>query len=82
MIRKVKLIDKGPLFRARVRNDYDPVVEAILDGAWFIVQTGYIEGDPLAEKYSDLVCPWCGKLHYRDECQKELRKMNRKYAHI
>jgi hypothetical protein len=72
-----KYIDNRPELKARLRKDYnlpeDPVVEAILEAVVSMVGQGYMEMVPVMEKYNDLVCRWCGRLHYRDVCEEHLR---------
>ena len=73
-----KYIDNRPELKARLRKDYnlptnDPVIDAILEGVVLDVNHGYAEMDPVREKYDDLVCRWCGRLHYRAECQEHLK---------
>lgn len=72
-----KYIDNRPELKARIRKDYnlpegDPVVEAMLEMTVSAVERGYVEMESVMEKYSDLICPWCGRLHYRDVCQRNL----------
>ncbi|MEN6325831.1 MAG: hypothetical protein ABFD18_06455 [Syntrophomonas sp.] len=79
MNKEVNHKDNRPELMSRIKKDYnlpdnDPIVDAILDATAFNMNRGYAEMQPLTEKYSDLVCLWCGKLHYSERCQEELLK--------
>ena len=68
-----------PALMSRIKKDYsfpdnDPVVDAMMEAIAITVDRGYMEMQPIMEKYSDLICPWCGKLHFRQDCQKQFEK--------
>ncbi len=70
--------DNRPEFKRRLAEDLamksgkttDQVTEAVA----ILIDHGFAEMDSLREKYNDLICPWCGRLHYRVECQAQLEK--------
>lgn len=70
--------DNRPELKARIRKDYnlpegDLVVEAMLEAIVSVVDQEFLEMVPVMGKYSDLICRWCGRLHYRAECQEKLK---------
>lgn len=66
--------DNRPEFKRRLAEDLDmpdgEITEAVTEAAAILLDRGSDEANPLKEKYNDLLCPWCGKLHFRTECQK------------
>jgi predicted RNA-binding Zn-ribbon protein involved in translation (DUF1610 family) len=71
--------DNCPELKRRLAEDYnlpldDEVVNAMLDSAIISVDRGYAELEPIRAKYGDLICPWCGHLHYRKKCIELSRK--------
>lgn len=65
--------DNRPELKRRLVEDYnlpidDEVVNAMLDATIISVDRGYSEMEPIRAKHEDLICPWCGHLHYRKEC--------------
>ena len=73
-----KYTDNRPELMRRLRAEYnlpdnDPIAEAILEAVVLDINHGYAEIDPVREKHKDLICPWCGKLHYRTDCQEKLK---------
>ncbi len=67
------LIDNRPAFISRVKQEYklpdnDPVIDAILEGTAISMDRGFAEMDPVREKYQNLLCPWCNRLHQSQIC--------------
>ncbi len=76
--------DNRPELKSRLAADYkllkdDPIVEAMMEAVAIAVDRGYMEMDPIAEKYSDLICPWCGKLHFRQGCQRQFEEYQQEH---
>ncbi len=77
---KQDYIDNRPELKARIRIDYnlpsnDPVVDAMLEITVSAAERGFMEMKPLTTKYADLICPWCGRVHYRPECQARMKEL-------
>jgi hypothetical protein len=75
--------DNRPELKRRLAEDYnlspeDAVVDAMLDAVVISVDRGYSELEPIFAKYEDLICPWCGHLHYRKECIERLKECDGK----
>ena len=71
--------DNRQELKKRLATEYnlpqgDPIIEAMLEAAAICTDRGYAEMEPIREKYQDLVCPWCSKLHHREECLEQFRK--------
>ncbi len=68
-----KYIDNRPEFRRRLAADLQmlpgAIADAVTEATAIILDRGGDEAAALKDKYPDLLCPWCGKLHYRAECQ-------------
>ncbi len=78
---QVEYRNNRPEFKRRLKEEYnlpsdDAVVEAMLESAAICLDRGLDEAEPLAAKYKDLMCPWCGRLHYRKECMEAMAKAN------
>ncbi len=75
--------DNRPELKRRLAEDYnlslgDAVVDTMLDTVVLATGHGYCEMRPIRKKYEDLVCPWCGHLHYRKECIERLKECDGK----
>lgn len=82
---KVVTKDNRSEFMARLRQDYnlpddDPVVDAMLYAVTQSVNRGYCETESIREKYNDLICPWCARLHYSSDCQANYEKYQQELA--
>ncbi len=72
-------LDNRPAFINRVKKEYklpdnDPVIDAILEGTAISMDRGFAEMDPVREKYQDLLCPWCNRLHQSQICMDAMVK--------
>lgn len=65
-------------FKTRLRADINTsngeILDLVIDAIAFYLNKGHVELDPLREKYPDLICSWCGKLHSKQECQGASKK--------
>jgi hypothetical protein len=80
--------DTAEELKARLKKDLglpndefgEAVAVAVADCVW----QGFWDVGPVIEKYKDLVCQWCGKLHRDDDCERKLaeyekQKLSGKY---
>ena len=70
----LEIRNNRPEFQRRLREDLKipegEIGDAVLDAVTICVHKGFNEMEPLITKYGDLICPWCGALHYRVRCQR------------
>ncbi|MDD3040427.1 hypothetical protein [Bacteroides sp.] len=70
-----------PEFKSRLKRDLNmpegDITEAVLELITNAVNRGPSETDPIKEKYGDLICVWCGRLHYSQECQEHMEAYDR-----
>lgn len=74
-------IDNTEEFKARLRADLNTpdseVLNMVVDAIAVYINKGHLELDPLRQRYPDLVCPWCGRFHFKRECQDKIAKMGK-----
>jgi len=70
--------DNRAEFKRRLVEDLklpkDEFTECLSHAVAYCVDHGIMEVELLADKYADLICPWCGHLHYRAICQEQSEK--------
>ncbi len=78
----LEIRNNRPEFKRRLRRDMNipegELGDAVLDAVTMCVHKGYSEIQALITKYSDLICPWCGAIHYRVKCQQLLEESKTK----
>jgi hypothetical protein len=64
--------------RDRLRRDLalpqGELADAVIEAAVFCTEQGYGEMAPVQEAYPDLLCPWDGRLHRSEECDRKVRE--------
>ncbi len=60
-------------FKTRLRADLEApdreTIDHLLNAIVIFINKGYEEMDLLRERYPDLICPWCGGLHFSQKCR-------------
>lgn len=69
----ITYVDFSPLFKEALKRDLrlseGELTEALLEAVEHSINCGFIEMEPFNDKYSEYMCPVCGKLHWSASCQ-------------
>lgn len=76
--RELEYRDNRPEFKRRLVEDLQlpegEFTKCLSHAAAYCVDHGVMEMELLVDKYTDLICPWCGHLHFRAVCQEQNEK--------
>lgn len=80
----ITYIDFSPLFKKALKRDLGlpegELTEALLGAVEHSINCGFAEMEPFYDKYSEYMCPGCGKLHWSASCQQLAQELARELA--